>query len=77
MDSLSWEFHVSTLDDSNITEAPKVSDNTSQGEARYPPLLLNTHSYIISICDVSLLVFWFLIAVSVSVTGSDISISVH
>ena len=24
MDSLSWEFHVSTLDDSNITEQPKV-----------------------------------------------------
>lgn len=24
VDSLSWDFHVSTLDDSNITEQPKV-----------------------------------------------------
>ena len=24
VDSLSWEFHVSTLDDSNITDPPKV-----------------------------------------------------
>ena len=25
VDALGWEFHVSTLDDSNITEPPKVS----------------------------------------------------
>ena len=28
MDSLSWDFQVSTLDDSNIMEPPKVSAGT-------------------------------------------------
>ena len=42
VDSLSWEFHVSTLDDSNITEPPKVLNkykhtiyNVASGQARY------------------------------------------
>ena len=39
MDALGWEFHVSTLDDSNITEPPKVSDACSCLRQLYTALL--------------------------------------
>ena len=55
VDSLSWEFHVSTLDDSNITEAPKVQDNTYQGVSWAYSLLLNMYTkiYFYFYCDVT------------------------
>ena len=55
VDSLSWEFHVSTLDDSNITEAPKVQDNTYQGVSWVYSLLLNIYTkiYFYFCCDVT------------------------
>ena len=37
VDSLSWEFHVSHLDDSNLTEPPKVC-------------MLCTYMYIVHVC---------------------------
>ena len=36
IDSLSWEFHVSHLDDSNLTEPPKVRSHCRCTEASHP-----------------------------------------
>lgn len=42
VDSLSWEFHVSTLDDSNITEPPKVCVHTHTDKLQWNLYIKNT-----------------------------------
>ena len=47
VDSLSWEFHVSTLDDSNITDPPKVQFSLLYKLHTHTHTHIHTHSVMI------------------------------